>query len=88
MKQASEVPFLADAIWSVGWPHEFEEAPSDILTGSYNPNIDFMQRFCIDRHRKAINVAFCDGSVRRVPLGDLWKLRWHKQWQARDVRVS
>lgn len=86
-RQPSETPLLVDAIWSVGWPHEFEEPPVDLRTGGYSPNVEFMQRFSIDRHRKAVNVSFCDGSVRRVPLGELWNLRWHKQWQGREVRL-
>jgi len=38
---------------------------------------------CIDRyHNGANNVSFMDGSVDRVKLAELWKLKWHKQWKA------
>jgi prepilin-type N-terminal cleavage/methylation domain-containing protein/prepilin-type processing-associated H-X9-DG protein len=36
-----------------------------------------IERCCIDRHQGAVNVAFRDGSARRVYLHDLWRLRWN-----------
>jgi prepilin-type processing-associated H-X9-DG protein len=36
----------------------------------------------INRYRNgANNVAFMDGSVANVKLADLWKLKWHREWQ-------
>ncbi len=37
-----------------------------------------MGRFCIDRHKQAINVSFVDSRVSRVPLKELWSLQWHQ----------
>jgi prepilin-type processing-associated H-X9-DG protein len=39
-----------------------------------------MSRFCLDRHTGAINVSFCDLSLRKVKLPELWNLNWHRQW--------
>lgn len=36
-----------------------------------------IERCCIDRHQKAVNVGFRDGSARRERLSDLWSLRWN-----------
>jgi prepilin-type N-terminal cleavage/methylation domain-containing protein/prepilin-type processing-associated H-X9-DG protein len=36
-----------------------------------------IERCCIDRHQGAVNVAFRDGSARRVVLHDLWTIRWN-----------
>lgn len=36
-----------------------------------------VERCCIDRHSGAVNVAFRDGSARKVILHDLWKTRWN-----------
>jgi prepilin-type processing-associated H-X9-DG protein len=87
IKHPTEVPVFADAIWLVGWPLEDDTPATNLREGQYTPARNFMARFCIDRHRKAINVGFCDGSVRRVPLADLWRLKWHRTWQSRDVHV-
>jgi hypothetical protein len=39
-----------------------------------------MARVCINRHRGAICSSFADGSVRKVPLKELWTFKWHRQW--------
>ena len=40
----------------------------------------FMGRFCIDRHNGAINLGFVDTHVDRVPLKELWTLKWHRRF--------
>ncbi len=37
-------------------------------------------RFLLARHGRAVNVAFADGSARRVALDETYELRWHMQW--------
>jgi hypothetical protein len=37
-----------------------------------------MCRFAIDRHHRAINMSFMDGSTQKVGLYDLWTLKWHR----------
>jgi prepilin-type processing-associated H-X9-DG protein len=44
-----------------------------------------MAYFCIDRHFRAVNMAFLDGHAERVALEDLWKLRWNNRFSASDV---
>ena len=39
-----------------------------------------MQGFCIDRHNGFINGLFVDFSVRSVGLKELWKLKWHREF--------
>jgi prepilin-type N-terminal cleavage/methylation domain-containing protein/prepilin-type processing-associated H-X9-DG protein len=88
VKQSSEVPMVADSIWVGSWPDNNDQVLPDIKTGwGYHQNGYFMGRFCIDRHRRAINVAFVDGHVARVELQDLWKMRWHRQSTPRDVKI-
>src|SRR5688572_26453869 len=80
VRQSSDVPMVADSIWVGSWPDNNDQVLPDIKTGwGYHQDGYFMGRFCIDRHRRAINVAFVDGHVARVELQDLWKLRWHRQ---------
>jgi prepilin-type processing-associated H-X9-DG protein len=35
---------------------------------------------CINRHEGGINMAFLDGSARKVGLKELWTLKWHKKY--------
>jgi prepilin-type processing-associated H-X9-DG protein len=35
----------------------------------------------MDRHNRAINVGFADGSARAIKLTGLWDLQWHRQFQ-------
>ena len=88
VRQSSEVPMVADSTWVGSWPDNNDQVLPDIKTGwGYHQNGYFMGRFCIDRHRRAINVAFVDGHVARVELQDLWKMRWHRQSTPRDVKI-
>ena len=48
-------------------------ATASLAGGSANG----VERCCIDRHQGAVNVAFRDGSARKVALHDLWKTRWN-----------
>lgn len=48
----------------------------------------FMGRFCVDRHKKAINVGFVDSRVQRAYLEELWTLKWHRQFKPNyDVSI-
>jgi prepilin-type N-terminal cleavage/methylation domain-containing protein len=78
------VPVLMDCIWRGNRPHYLNAPPADEgyppntskgLDNSYNA----MQYFTINRHDAGINSSFKDGSVRKVGLKELWKLKWH-QW--------
>src|SRR4051794_32112589 len=83
----TEVPVVADSNWVGGWPdNEDVVVPGKYQTGwgAHAPGY-FMGRFFIARHGKAINVGFADGSVRRVPLADLWLLKWHRMSQPKQV---
>ena len=39
-----------------------------------------MRLVCIDRHSGGINSVFLDGSVGKIPLRALWKLKWHRNY--------
>ncbi len=71
------VPVMCDSIWVNQWPERSHQPPADLLAGSTDGTYT-MQRVCIDRHRRAINVAFCDGRIERVRLAGLWDLSWRR----------
>jgi prepilin-type processing-associated H-X9-DG protein len=60
-----------------------------IYSGYIDPNVDLngshssdsTGRVLINRHSKAINAAFADGSASSVKLGDIWKVSWYEGWQ-------
>jgi prepilin-type processing-associated H-X9-DG protein len=35
----------------------------------------------------AVNFVFLDGHAARVPLAELWKLKWNDRFPAQDVAV-
>ena len=67
-----------------GWIHETDTPPANLIMGEQK-NQEAMQRVCIARHGKRVNVAFLDGHVAAVDLRDLWTLRWHSQWKRPNV---
>ncbi len=86
-----QVPLFLDSRWVDVWPTEgdrpdkveYPQIPSDdIGTGS-------MQQLCHTRHSKMTNVVFMDGSSQRIPLKDLWGLKWHKKYKtSNDVTTG
>jgi prepilin-type processing-associated H-X9-DG protein len=83
IKGSAEVPLVADAIWDNGWPAETDAVPANLYnTNSFSP---MMGRYCVARHGMAINAAFLDGHAQMVELPDLWRLKWHKAWDPKNV---
>lgn len=83
VKTPANTPFLGDGIWVEAWPQADDTPPfarEHLATPhpSYNAG---MLRFCLDRHGRAINMAFVDGHVDAVPLRDLWQLKWHRTFE-------
>ena len=39
-----------------------------------------MVRFCPNRHNGFVNSLFCDWSVRKLGLKELWTLKWHREF--------
>jgi prepilin-type processing-associated H-X9-DG protein len=77
---ADEIPLLLDSQWIDMWPHHTDPPPdydgmpwgTDHSTGMY--------RICVNRHDGSVNSVFLDGSARKVGLKELWRLKWHRQY--------
>lgn len=80
----SDQPLVQDEAWVDTWPSPTDKPPANSLAGDDANN---MQRVCIQRHGKAINVVSMDGHVTLVNLPDLWKLRWNDNWVAPTTPV-
>jgi len=75
----ARVPVLMDGLRFDLFPIETDGPPEneyDAWNGESR-----MKRVCINRHRGAICSSFADGSVRKVPLKELWTFKWHRQFQ-------
>jgi prepilin-type N-terminal cleavage/methylation domain-containing protein/prepilin-type processing-associated H-X9-DG protein len=85
-KGANRIPLFLDCVYVDGYPlptHEpldFEPPPYEWRDswGDWPMNANAMRLFCLPRHDGAINGAFLDGSVGKIPLRALWKLKWHR----------
>jgi prepilin-type N-terminal cleavage/methylation domain-containing protein/prepilin-type processing-associated H-X9-DG protein len=78
---AHEVPIMLDCYWCEGYPHHTDNPPQFRYTGGgYGDSGNYMKRFTVDRHNGFTNGLFCDLSVRKVGLKELWELKWHPGW--------
>jgi len=84
-KKANEIPLILDAKWTNFWPDV--TYAKNTLPRSGDNEIDGMRYndwtlggYCIDRHSGSVNSCFVDLSAKKVPLPELWHLRWSKQW--------
>ncbi len=69
-----------DCGWVDGWPQQFDDPPEwEGRIGGYMWQA--MRQFCINRHGGGtVNSLFLDWSVRKIGLKELWKLKWHRQF--------
>ncbi len=84
-RNGDEVPLFCDGAWVGISAMMNDNAP---VWDGQMPNlsyVDNLKRVCLDRHNMKINVVFLDASVRKVPLKELWSLRWHKKWDPRTL---
>jgi prepilin-type N-terminal cleavage/methylation domain-containing protein/prepilin-type processing-associated H-X9-DG protein len=91
-KNTSSIPILGDCTWYGGQPANAPDpAHPSFASESAPPQFRYwwetdptaawsssMCRFAIDRHSRAINMCFMDGSTQKVGLYDLWTLKWHR----------
>jgi len=80
VKGVDSIPLFADCTWLGGLPESYDEPPPYDGACEYGPLGTNIQGFCINRHNGFINGLFLDFSVRRIGLKQLWKLRWHQEF--------
>ncbi len=83
---ATNIPVVTDAMWVGGFPYSHDVPAAaqwdQTIGGGHQTN-----RFALDRHDGAVEVAFIDGSARRVALPDLWTLRWNHDYTPREIAL-
>lgn len=79
--EAFRIPLFADTMWRGGGPYEQgTRGDPPEFDGQWIDYNREMMHFCIGRHEGAINMLFMDWTIRRVGLKELWKLKWHRQY--------
>ena len=73
-----EVPLFADSMWRGGGPRETDPPPA--FNGQWSGAGAEFHHFAMARHRRGIDVLFFEGSVRYDRAKDLWRLRWHREY--------
>jgi prepilin-type processing-associated H-X9-DG protein len=77
VKLACEVPAFGDCMWDGTGPLQTDNPP--IAEGQQLQGSN-MSVFCLNRHTGSMNMTFLDASVRKVGLKQLWKLKWHTEY--------
>ena len=81
VRQSYQVPVFADTMWRGGGPYTYGTRGDP--PQYENQWVDYsseMMHFCIDRHNGFVNHLFMDWSSRAVGLKELWKIKWHKDF--------
>ena len=84
----SRIPLLGDSIYYGSVCLDTDLTPlesGNVYDTEYGSTMWNVSRYVIDRHNKAVNVAFVGGHVEKVPLEELWQLKWSKQFNPRSV---
>ena len=76
-----KVPLFGDCMWDGTEPEADDSPPARRGVQSSN-----MSGFCIDRHSVGNTaMTFMDGSARKVGLKELWRLKWHRNFNTNMV---
>ena len=84
----NNIPVFADTMWRGGGPwyknnvHTHNAIRPPQFDGQWFPHTygGEMSHFCINRHNGFVNHLFLDWTVRKVGLKELWKFKWHRQF--------
>ena len=83
----SKIPLMADALWYTGRPEAHDLPPKDRYNYRYDDLNEMaselsnhMQRFTVNVHDEKLNVLFMDGMVKTIGPKELWRLKWHKNY--------
>jgi len=80
VKGANNIPVFCGMWWVDAWPREKDSPPPETGPWPDTPNVNEMNRVCINRHNGAVNGAFMDWSARKIGLKELWTLKWHRNY--------
>lgn len=83
----SKIPCMADAVWYTGRPLATDLPPEENYSKRYPDRGEIviepsnqMQRFTVSWHDQKTNVLLMDGMVKSISPKELWRLKWHKNF--------
>jgi prepilin-type N-terminal cleavage/methylation domain-containing protein len=77
----SQIPLMTDAQWIDFWPEDNHAPPEEQNQYWLDQPASHMVRVVQDRHDKRQDITFFDGSIEKIDLKRLWKLKWHRQFK-------
>jgi len=87
VRSTNGIPVFADTMWKGGGPVSGDPKEGLVARGQppaydgeWSGGDSDMKHFCINRHNERINMLFMDWTVRKVGLKELWKLKWHREY--------
>jgi hypothetical protein len=80
VKGAGYIPVFLDCALHDGWPYHNDPPPAKEYDTRATNLRDEMKRFCVNRHNGFVNGVFLDDSVKKIGLKELWKLKWHRNF--------
>jgi hypothetical protein len=86
MKRSWEIPMVLDCALPGGCVFAEDAPPSyqgDLIQAPVHH--DEIRPFVIDRHNEHVNSLFCDWSIRKVGLKELWQLKWNRTWPTSNL---
>jgi prepilin-type N-terminal cleavage/methylation domain-containing protein/prepilin-type processing-associated H-X9-DG protein len=83
--ESDRIPVAGDCLWVGGWPRHTDTPPVS-LAGIYDLD-HHMRRFCMARHKRAVNLVFLDGHCATVAPEELWKLKWNAEFVPTDMAL-
>ncbi len=80
IKGGAYVPIFGDNSTRATWSHHTDSVPLTETWDNGDPDVHGnMMRIITDRHDGMFNWVYMDGSVHKLGLRSVWKLKWH-QW--------
>lgn len=76
---ASRIPMFLEC-WRWGGASYDTDGPYSVVPETQADYGHGMKRFCLDRHNGWLNIAFVDLAVSKVGLKEMWRLKWHKNF--------
>lgn len=75
------IPVFVDSVWHDFLPRSTDTPGTNLEDPEAGTSADRnLSDVAIDRHKRAVNVAFWDTHVETVKLPNLWTLRWSPTW--------
>jgi prepilin-type N-terminal cleavage/methylation domain-containing protein/prepilin-type processing-associated H-X9-DG protein len=97
IQSTATTPVFCDGMWVDAWPKETDKPATDLLAGATtlgSMSVITIARHGSGPNRvpktiaagsplpAAVYISFADGHVSMIPLEQLWRLTWHRTWQA------